>query len=170
MAERKQILSLEAAQQKITRMALEIVEDALAGENQIILVGLKERGWAIANKISTEIKPYLEQSPMVARIDYENDDLQKPIFIGETPNLDNKNVILIDDVSNTGETQYFALKLFLPKPLNSLRTLVLVERLHKKFPIKSDYVGVEIATTFQDYIKVDIDANGKVQGAYLENK
>ena len=87
--------------------------------------------------------------------------------ISESINFDNKNIILIDDVSNSGRTLMYALKPLLNYHPKRVQMLVLVERMHKQFPIKPDYVGVSVATTESDYIQVEIEGE-KVTGAFVK--
>ena len=76
-------------------------------------------------------------------------------------------MILVDDVSNSGRTLLYALKPLLDVHPRRIQTLVLVERMHKLFPVKPDYVGLSVATASQDYIRVEIE-EGEIIGAYVE--
>lgn len=71
--------------------------------------------------------------------------------------LNNKVVILVDDVSNSGKTLTYALKPFLQSHPKKIQTLVLVERRHTAFPVQPDYVGLSVATTLQDHIYVEVE-------------
>jgi pyrimidine operon attenuation protein/uracil phosphoribosyltransferase len=82
-------------------------------------------------------------------------------------NFDNLNVVIIDDVTNSGRTILYALKPLMDFHPKRVQTLALVERMHKTFPIKPDYVGLSVATTLQEHIQVEVE-NGEVTGAYLE--
>ena len=76
-----------------------------------------------------------------------------------------KVVVLCDDVLNSGKTLMYATKHFLSTPLLKLSTVVLVDRNHNLYPIKSDYVGLSLATTLKEYITVSL--SGSEQGVYL---
>jgi pyrimidine operon attenuation protein/uracil phosphoribosyltransferase len=78
----------------------------------------------------------------------------------------NKNVILVDDVANTGKTILYALKPFLASRPARIQTLVLVERSHKLFPIQTDYAGLSLATTLQEHISVETEGD-MITGAWL---
>ena len=71
----------------------------------------------------------------------------------------------MDDVLNSGKTLMYACKYFLNTSLHSLSTVVLVERTHNRYPIKANFVGLSLATTLQEYIKVILEGDG--QGVYL---
>ena len=74
----------------------------------------------------------------------------------EESKFKNKVVIIVDDVANTGRTIFFAFKPFLDILTKKVEVAVLVDRKHKSFPIKVDYVGLSLATTLKDNIKVNI--------------
>jgi pyrimidine operon attenuation protein/uracil phosphoribosyltransferase len=76
-------------------------------------------------------------------------------------------IILIDDVASSGKTMLYALKPFLEMQPKKIETLVLVERTHKTFPVKVDYVGLSVATTLQEHIYVEV-TEGEITGAYMD--
>ncbi len=78
----------------------------------------------------------------------------------------NKSVILVDDVLNSGTTMMYGVRHFLNVPLKQLKTVVLVDRNHKKYPIKVDFKGISLSTSIQDLVKVVFSKNGDY--AYLE--
>ncbi len=92
-----------------------------------------------------------------------------PDVIAVSPEYDmnDKVVIIVDDVVNSGKTLLYALKPFLSFHPKKIQTLVLVERTHKMFPVTSDYVGLSLATTLQENIVVEVDGN-EIAGAYME--
>ena len=98
-------------------------------------------------------------------------DKHKPavITLSEEINFDDKNVLLVDDVSNTGKTLMYALKPFMQFHPKSIQTLVLVERMHKQFPIKPDYVGYSIATAPDDYVQVE-ETDGNISAAIVSGE
>ena len=96
-----------------------------------------------------------------------NKNTPKEIFLSE-PTIDftNKNIIVMDDVVNSGKTLLYALRPLLYFQPKRIQTLVLVERMHKLFPVKSDYIGQTIATTPDDNIMVE-SKDGEIVGAYI---
>ena len=80
--------------------------------------------------------------------------------------FENKSVILVDDVLNSGKTLIYAVKLFLNKPVKQLNTLILVDRSHTRFPVKADFVGLSLSTTLQERIDTDFSKKGK-EAVYL---
>jgi pyrimidine operon attenuation protein/uracil phosphoribosyltransferase len=71
--------------------------------------------------------------------------LKNIVFECEKEYLKNKSIVLIDDVLNTGKTLIYCTKSLLDVELNSFKTVVLIDRNHKKFPIKVDYKGISVS-------------------------
>jgi pyrimidine operon attenuation protein/uracil phosphoribosyltransferase len=166
MANKNYVLTKEAAQEKLHRMALEIAENISEDKAPLVLIGVRQSGLAIAEKISTYLSKYIKTPAQIISVSF---DKHKPgeVLLSEKIDFNEKNIIVIDDVSNTGSTLLYALKPLLAFYPKRIQTLVLVERMHKLFPIKPDYVGLSVATTLQDHILVEIE-NGEVIGAYIE--
>ena len=80
--------------------------------------------------------------------------------------LNQKVIIIVDDVSNTGKTMMYAFKPLLEIYPRKVQTLVLVERSHKLFPVHSDYTGLSITTTLQEHIAVETNGD-EIVGAWL---
>ena len=72
-----------------------------------------------------------------------------------------KVIILCDDVLNSGKTLMFATKHFLNQRIKKISTVVLIERNYNIYPIKADFVGLSLATTYQQYVKVNLDRRNK---------
>jgi len=160
------LLTSIAANYKMQRMALEIAENLINDTRPLILIGIKNSGMVIAEKMQVLLKPYFNNLLLLQL--HINKQNPTEISLPNTTNLNDTNIIIIDDVANSGRTMLYALKPLLDYKPNSIQTLVLVERMHKLFPIKPDYVGISIATTQQDHIQVEVE-NGEVLGAYLTN-
>ena len=165
MTSKNYILTKEIAEKKLQRMAYEIAERN-AGEDSLILAGIKDSGLVIAKKIEHLLLHIFKGSVSIIEIEL---DKKNPVEIKISPvtDLNDKVVILVDDVINSGKTLLYSLKPFLAFYPKKIQTLVLVERTHKLFPIKSDYVGLSVATTLQENIMVEV-VDGEVTGAWLE--
>ena len=72
----------------------------------------------------------------------------------------NKGIVLVDDVLSSGTTLIYAVKHFLDVPLKKFKTVVLVDRNHKKFPIKADFKGISLSTSLLEHVDVVFDKNG----------
>lgn len=161
----KKILDKTQIDFKIKRLGLEIAERNVF-EASIILVGIAANGLLIANKLKQEIAPYFKGQVSVLPLDF-NKKTPHENNIAISQDVTNSNVILVDDVANSGRTLTYAVKPFLNALPKSIQTLVLVERTHKLFPISADYVGQSINTTVQDYIEVQ-NENGEIISAIIQ--
>jgi pyrimidine operon attenuation protein / uracil phosphoribosyltransferase len=164
MEENSKILSREEALEKMHRMALEIAEN-IEDEKSLLFIGIKDSGMVIASKVAAYLKQYVQIPITIATLKFDKNDLRIS-EISPSVNIENQEIILVDDVSNSGRTLLYALKPLLEFQPKKIKTMVMVERMHKIFPVKSDFVGVSIATTAKDYIKLSIE-NEEVTGAYL---
>ena len=165
MAEKKYILSREVAEKKLRRMAYEILENNI-DEKKIILAGIRESGSVVARVIQQMLS---EISSIRTDLITVTLDKKQPaeVTLSKTVDFNNKVIILIDDVSNSGKTLLYALKPFITAHPKKIQTLVLVERSHTSFPVRPDYVGLSIATTLQEHIYVEVRGN-EITGAYLK--
>ena len=165
MADKKYILSKETAEKKLRRMALEVAERNY-GEQQLILVGIKENGSIIANKVSNFLKDVFKGEVIVVTLAL---DKKHPSAITIEPTIDfnGKVVLLIDDVANSGKAMLYALKPLLESYPKKIQTLALLERTHKSFPIDVDYVGLSISTTLDEHIFVEVEG-AEVVGAWMQ--
>ena len=146
-------------------MAFEILENNF-GETGFILAGIRESGTVIAQAIQDLLKEIsgLQAELITVGLDKKN---PKEVTLSRQPDFRNRVIILIDDVSNSGKTLLYAIKPFLDSNPKKIQTLVLVERSHKAFPVKPDYVGLSVATTLKEHIYVEVE-KGRVKGAWLE--
>ena len=163
--EKNYILDEATAAKKLRRMAYEIIENN-TGEQQLVLAGIRESGTVMARniqKLLAEISD-IDTDLFIVTLDKH---LPSTVTLSKEGNFDDKIIIVIDDVAMSGKTLLYAMQPFLAFHPKKIQTLVLVERSHKAFPVKPDYVGLSIATTLQEHIYVE--AEGEViKGAYLE--
>jgi len=161
-----QILTHKQVTQKIRRLAYQIYENNF-DQKSVALVGIQTMGFFLAKAIQEvlqEISP-LEINLLSLEMD-KNQPLSNPIRLSApVEQLANQNVILIDDVLNSGKTMFYALQPFFNVPIKKLQTLVLVNRDYKNFPINPDYVGYSLATTLQNHVAVVLDKAEK--GVFL---
>jgi pyrimidine operon attenuation protein/uracil phosphoribosyltransferase len=151
------ILNETQIKQKIKRLAFEILEQNY-NEEKIILAGINKNGMNFARLLVRELKKIAivpvelssvkinPAAPLAEEIKFEY-----PI-----DDLDGKVVIIIDDVANTGRTIFYATKPLLEVVPKRIEAAVLVDRQHKSFPIRVDYVGISLATTLMEDIDVQI--------------
>jgi pyrimidine operon attenuation protein/uracil phosphoribosyltransferase len=161
------ILDKKQIQQKIERMAYQILEDNL-NEKEIIMAGIVDKGYVIAKqtKKALEAISSIKVTLMRIELDKESTHLQAVTDI-EVAKASNKVVILVDDVLNSGRTLAYGLGVFLDIPLKKLRTLVLVDRNHRIFPVSPDYTGLELATILKEHVDVVMGVKSEADAVYL---
>ena len=160
------ILTHDEIVHKIKRIAYQIYENN-AEEKEIVLAGIETNGYTLAKKLKTILKKISSIEPILCKVSI---DKKNPINIIKTSiaqeDYKNKSIILIDDVLNSGTTLIYGVKHFLNVPLKQFKTAVLVNRNHKKYPVKADFKGISLSTSLQEHINIDLD--GKVFKAILE--
>ncbi len=152
-----QLLDKQQIQQKIKRLAIQILENNL-DEETIILAGINNNGLSFAKLLHKQLKKIAEIPVQLTRIRLSPaDPLASEVEI-EMPleDLTNKVVIVVDDVANTGRTIFYAFKPLLEILPKKIEVAVLVDRKHKSFPIEVNYWGLSLATTIQEHIDVNL--------------
>jgi pyrimidine operon attenuation protein/uracil phosphoribosyltransferase len=158
------ILSAEDIARKIRRMAFEVAERN-ADCDSLVIAGVAGNGVVVANAVIKELQQII-QCPIEFLTISINKDTPLETSLDKEIDFDNRTIIVVDDVANSGRILLYALKHFLLYQPKSIQTLVLIERSHKLFPIQTDYVGLSIATTLQEHITVKTEGD-KITGAWL---
>lgn len=159
------ILSKEIAYRKIQRMAYEIAEQNI-NEKQVILAGIRNSGVIIARILHGYLKEVYKGKIVIIEIAIDKKN-PKNLSLSKEINFDGQNIIVIDDVANSGKTLLYAIKPFLDFYPKKIQTLVLVERSYKEFPVSPDYVGLSISTALTEKIIVETTKD-EIDGARLE--
>jgi pyrimidine operon attenuation protein/uracil phosphoribosyltransferase len=162
--EKNYILSADAALKKMRRMAYEILENN-ADEDHIIFAGIADNGLVVAQTIAGMVKEISGKSTELITLTL---DKRHPTTVETDRPVDfnDKVVIIVDDVTNSGKTLTYALKPILESYPRKIQTLVMVERSHKKYPVHPDYVGLSLSTFLHEHIFVEVSGN-LIQGAYV---
>ena len=152
------ILTHEEIQHKIKRIAYQIYESNI-NEEDIILAGIEHNGYVLAKQLKVILAKISDIKPVLCKviIDKKNPRTE----VKTSLNIDeytNKSIILIDDVLNTGTTLIYGVKHFLEVPLKQFKTAVLVNRNHKKYPIKADFKGISLSTSLHEEVHVDLQS------------
>ncbi|QEK51844.1 phosphoribosyltransferase [Pedobacter aquae] len=161
------ILNHTQIQQKINRIAYQILEDNIE-EQEIILAGVVSRGYRFALRLEKVLKEIAHFKITLAEIELNKDSskLESSINI-PIEACQNKVIILVDDVLNSGRTIAYGLGVFLNIPLKKLRSVVLIDRSHKLFPVATDFVGLQLSTVLKEHVEVVLDENNEPDGVYL---
>ena len=153
-----EVLSQNQILRICNRFAFQIIENNLKNED-ILLVGIKEKGFEIAKLVMKEIQLISTKKVILKYIEL---DKKKPNgnIKSDLENKDNfNNVFLIDDVLNTGKTLIFSITYLLKFDFNSIKTLVLIDRNHKQYPVKIDFKGISLSTNINDNVSLVKNAN-----------
>lgn len=161
------ILDKNQIQQKINRIAYQILEDNL-DEHEVVLAGIWDRGYKLALRLKEVLSKISDLEITMLKIDLDrlNSKLVANTDLEESE-WKNKVIILVDDVLNSGKTLAYGLGVFLNTPHKKIRTVVLVDRSHKIFPIATDFVGLELATVLKEHVDVVMDVEGEEDRVYL---
>lgn len=159
------ILNKTQIDHKVKRIAYQIYETFI-DEKQIVIAGITGNGYLLAKLIVdalTQISP-LEVELCEVKINKQH-PMQEVTTSISAEQYANKSLVLVDDVLHTGTTLVYGLKHFLNVPLTKIKTAVLIDRNHKKYPIKVDFKGLSLSTSLQEHVEVSF-SEGDYQ-AYL---
>ncbi|MEX0312945.1 MAG: phosphoribosyltransferase domain-containing protein [Allomuricauda sp.] len=161
------ILTHEQIQHKVKRIAYQIYE-ANVNEKEIVVAGIAGGGLNFAKKIATVLKKITEAQIVLCKLQM---DKKNPLKSGVNTSIaeevyKNKSIVIVDDVLNSGTTLIYGVHHFLKTPIKQLKTAVLVNRNHKKYPIKADYKGISLSTSLNEHIRVEFQS--KNDAVYLE--
>lgn len=174
METNKKILILNADQinKKITRIAYQILEDNFE-EKSIVLVGIADRGYIIAQRLKTILEHITEENSINIQLMKVTIDKEKSALDANTDTpvetVRNQTIILVDDVLSSGRTLAYGMGVFFDIPLKKMRTAVLIDRSHHRFPVFSDFYGLKLSTTLKEHVSVTLKEAGdsKEDAAWL---
>ncbi|MBK5286796.1 MAG: phosphoribosyltransferase [Bacteroidia bacterium] len=153
------VLDKKQIEQKVNRISWQIYEDSFQ-EKEIIVAGIAKTGFLLAQRIVAvlgKISP-LKITLVKIILDKENPlscNIEPQVSLKE---LKGKIVVLVDDVLNSGMTLTYSLRPFLDSGIKKIRTVILVDRNHRRFPTGADFTGISLATTMQEHITVDLES------------
>jgi pyrimidine operon attenuation protein / uracil phosphoribosyltransferase len=148
------ILNKQEIDHKIKRIAYQIFE-TFVDEESIIVAGIASNGYVFAEKIATVLQSISPLEVILCEVTLDKQNLNSEIKTSLPKEVyQNKGIILVDDVLNSGSTLMYGVKHFLDVPLKKFKTAVLVDRNHKKFPIKVDFKGISLSTSSLEHVTV----------------
>lgn len=151
------ILSHQEIKQKITRLGHQLLENCFE-EPAVYIGGICGNGIILAEELAKIIRSNSDLKVVVFEITVNKDEPWKdPITLSiDEQELKNAYIILVDDVLNSGKTMQYALMKFLERPTKAIKTVALVDRTHRRYPIKADFVGMSLSTTLKERVEVTL--------------
>lgn len=154
------ILSNLEIEHKIKRIAYQIYE-TFVDEEEIVIAGIASNGFTFAKKISEALNNISTLKVSLCEVRINKQNPESPITTSLTKEeYTNKGLVLVDDVLSSGTTLIYAVRHFLDVPLKKFKTAVLVDRNHKKYPVKADFKGISLSTSSLEHVQVVFDENG----------
>ncbi|WP_121666459.1 phosphoribosyltransferase family protein [Mesonia aquimarina] len=148
------ILNDHQIQQKIRRIAYQIYENNI-DEKEIIIAGIAKNGFILAEKLKTSLETISPIKIILCEVLVDKKNPLSPITTSISPTVyQDKSIVLVDDVLNSGTTLIYGVKHFLDVPLKKFQTAVLVDRSHKKYPVKADFKGISLSTSLSEMVEV----------------
>ena len=154
------ILSNREIEQKIKRISYQIYE-TFVDEHEIIIAGISKNGYVFARKLAESIELISPIKVVLCEVIINKQKPHLPIQTSISREIyENKGLVLVDDVLNSGTTLIYGVRHFLDVPLKKFKTAVLVDRNHKKYPVKADFKGISLSTSLQEHVQVVFEEKG----------
>ena len=162
----QEILSHLQIEQKINRLAHQLLENCFE-EKEIFIGGIQGNGYILAERLSNIIVANSDLKTNLFEVKLnKSEPWSKDITLSmDQKKMENGYIVLVDDVLNSGKTMQYALVKILQFPTKAIKTLTLVDRKHRRFPIKANFVGMSLSTTLKQHVEVDLKS--KKNKAYL---
>ena len=154
------ILNQTQINHRIRRIAYQIYESNV-NESEIILAGIVKNGFELAQRLKEELQKISELQITLCEVRINKKRPLDPIQTS-IPHQDyeGKSLVLVDDVLHSGTTLIYGVRHFLGVPLKQIKTAVLVNRSHKKDPVKADFKGISLSTSLNERVKVRFSETG----------
>ncbi len=144
---------------KLKRIAYQIYESNV-DEEVVVIAGIKENGYILAKKIKNILEKISPIKVELCEVKIDKKRPTNPVQTSLSPDqYSNKSLLLVDDVLHSGTTLIYGVKHFLNVPLKQFKTAVLVDRNHKKYPIKADFKGISLSTSLNENVAVIFEKN-----------
>jgi len=148
------ILTHQEIQHKVKRIAYQIYE-TFVDEERIVIAGIASNGFIFAKKIAEELEKIAAIKVILCEVTIDKLHPNNTITTSiSKEDYENKGLVLVDDVLNSGTTLIYGVKHFLEVPIKKFKTTVLIDRNHKKYPVKVDFKGISLSTSSQEHVAV----------------
>ncbi|HBL78865.1 MAG TPA: phosphoribosyltransferase [Aequorivita sp.] len=153
------ILDKKQIAHKIKRIAYQIYETNV-DETEVVIAGIQTNGFLLAKKLKIEVEKISTIKVMLCEVVIDKKNPTRPIETSlKQEEYKNKSLLLVDDVLHSGTTLIYGVKHFLEVPLKQFKTAVLVDRNHKKYPVKADFKGISLSTSLNENVSVIFEKN-----------
>ncbi|MEN9742370.1 MAG: hypothetical protein RLZZ65_175 [Bacteroidota bacterium] len=155
----QQILDHQQIQQKIIRLGHQLLETTF-DQQEIFIGGITGNGFLLAQQLTQILQDNSQMQVHCFEIQLNKDEpWSEPIALNiDQKQLKNAYIILVDDVINSGKTMQYALTKFLEHATKSIKTVVLIDRQHRRYPIKTDFAGLSLSTTLKNHVDVQFSS------------
>lgn len=153
-----EVLNHQQVVDRINRIAWQIYENN-SEDKELLIAGIASGGELLAHKLCEVLRHI---SPL--KISLHTLHLNKKDLLNDSIQLNppiedysGKSIIVVDDVLNSGATLIYGVKHFLEYDVKEIKTVVLVDRNHKRFPVKADFKGLSLSTSMMEHVEVLLD-------------
>jgi pyrimidine operon attenuation protein/uracil phosphoribosyltransferase len=154
------ILDYEGINHKAKRIAYQIYESNVEAK-EVVIAGIDLNGYLFAKMIERSLINICDLVPILCNVKIDKKNPENPITTSlSSEEYLGKSLVLVDDVLNSGATLIYGVKHFLDVPLKQFKTAVLVNRNHKKYPVKADYKGISLSTSIKEHVSVIFEGKG----------
>lgn len=154
-----EILGTEAIAHKVQRLAWELYDRHSKAE-QLYVVGIQGNGYWLAQQLVTKLNAISDIKIELMELALDKSDPKPADMQIDLPS--GAHVALVDDVLNSGRTLLWAVIKLMEFHPQQLSTTVLVDRSHKRYPVKADIKGLSLSTTLQETVKLNVENGAAV--------
>ncbi|MFI5222233.1 MAG: phosphoribosyltransferase family protein [Bacteroidia bacterium] len=159
-AKKTQILDDSRVKQILKRIAYQVYENNF-NETELIITGIEGNGYVIASMLAENISAICRLKLKLVKISVNKKDPSESStqLHSDHTDIENKNILIVDDVLNSGRTMFHAFLPLIKARAKKIHTMALVDRDYKEFPIRADFIGISLSTTMQEHVEVVIEKN-----------
>lgn len=170
--ERSRILSPEAIEARIQRMAFQVYERNYH-ETRLVVIGIDQRGGMVAERLVEKLRKISPIELTLASATLDHEDRQgrvEALRVNYSVNLNmlqDAAVLIVDDVLYSGNSMMHVIAPLVQAMPRTIQIAVLIDRGHRRLPVSADFIGEKLATTLQQHVHVAVDANSGQMEAFL---
>ena len=148
------ILNQQEIANKIRRIAYQIYETNTE-EQEVIIAGIKKNGLEFAHRLKDKVEEIAPIKVIICEVEMDKRNPIDTVRTSLSPEeYRDRSLVLVDDVLHSGTTLIYGIRHFLEVPLKQFKTAVLVNRNHKKYPVKADFKGISLSTSLNMNVEV----------------